>query len=109
MMNERPEAGLEKILVQIDPDLQEIVPGFLENRRRDLTTIDSCLQQGDLDTIRLLGHRMKGDGGGYGFEQISTIGHFLEQAALLKDRVALKNQREQLQDFLARVTVIYKH
>ena len=53
-----------RILVQIDPDLKEIVPGFLENRRRDLNTLEGCLQQQDLETVRLLGHRMKGDGGG---------------------------------------------
>ncbi len=108
MTQARPEAGQDKIVVQIDPDLKAIVPGFLENRRRDLSTIESCLKQGDLDTIRLLGHRMKGDGGGYGFDQISTIGHHLEQAALTRDLITLQQQQEHLRDFLARVTVVCK-
>jgi len=108
MMHERPETGGNKIVVEIDPDLEAIVPGFLDNRRRDVSTIESSLKQGDFDTVRLLGHRMKGDGGGYGFDQISTIGHHLEQAALTRDRITLKNQQEQLRDFLARVTVVYK-
>ncbi|MBA2487390.1 MAG: Hpt domain-containing protein, partial [Nitrospira sp.] len=56
----------------------------------------------------LLGHRMKGDGGGYGFDQISTIGHHLEEAAQIKDLVTLQRQQEYLRDFLARVTVVYK-
>jgi len=107
-MSVPPEAGRDKVVVQIDPDLEAIVPGFLDNRRKDLATIASCLQRGDLKTIRLLGHRMKGDGGGYGFEHISTIGHRLEQAALTGDLIALRSHHEALQDFLARVTVVYK-
>ncbi|MDL1890355.1 Hpt domain-containing protein, partial [Nitrospirales bacterium NOB] len=77
-------------IVRIDPDLQAIVPGFLDNRRRDVVTIEHCLRTKDLETIRLLGHRMKGDGGGYGFPLISAIGHRLEQAALRQDLVALE-------------------
>jgi HPt (histidine-containing phosphotransfer) domain-containing protein len=107
MMSFRPEAGQEKIIVHIDPDLEAIVPGFLANRQRDLATIESCLKQGDLDTIRLLGHRMKGDGGGYGFDLISTIGHHMEQAALANDQSAVLDQLEQLKDFLSRVEVVY--
>lgn len=109
MIPARPDAGPEKIVVHIDPDLEPIVPGFLANRRRDLITIECCLTQGDLNTIGLLGHRMKGDGGGYGFDQISMIGHHLEEAAQMKDLVALQRQQEYLRDFLARVTVVYTH
>lgn len=102
-----PDSHQTTILVQISQDLEAIVPGFLANRRRDLVTIEACLKQGDLTTIRLLGHRMKGDGGGYGFDQISTIGDRLEQAAIAQDPVSVAAEVTQLTDFLARVSVIY--
>ncbi|HAP40579.1 MAG: Hpt domain-containing protein [Nitrospira sp.] len=102
-----PDSHQTTILVQISQDLEAIVPGFLANRRRDLATIEACLKQGDLTTIRLLGHRMKGDGGGYGFDQISTIGDRLEQAAIAQDPVSVAAEVTQLTDFLARVSVIY--
>ena len=108
MTQARHDADREKIVVQVDPDLEAIVPGFLANRQRDLTTIESCLKQGDLNTIRLLGHRMKGDGGGYGFDQISTIGHHLEEAAMANDLLGLQHQQDNLRIFLARVTVVYR-
>lgn len=108
MMHQQPEADQTRILVHIDPDLEAIIPGFLANRQRDLATIESCLKQGDLSTIRMLGHRMKGDGGGYGFDQISAIGGRIEQAALKRDLITLQQQYEGLEDFLARVTVVYK-
>ncbi len=108
MTQQHPEDGQAKILVHLDPDLEAIVPGFLANRQRDLLTIDACMKRGDLDTISILGHRMKGDGGGYGFDQISTIGDQIEQAALKKDLITLQQQYEHLQDFLARITIVYK-
>lgn len=104
-----PDPGQAKIVVEIDPDLKEIVPGFLNNRQRDLITIESCLKQGDLNTIRMLGHRMKGDGGGYGFDQISTIGQCLEEAALARDFANIKEECAHLNDFLARVEVVYRN
>lgn len=107
MMSPPPEPGRARIIIRIDPDLEGIVPGFLANRRRDLTTIDACLQQGDLNTIRLLGHRMKGDGGGYGFDEISVIGGRLEQAVLMHDRPSIQEQAALLKDFLQRVEVVY--
>ena len=97
-----------KVTVYIDPDLEDIVPGFLENRRKDVTTLQAALQAGDFNTVRLLGHRMKGDGGGYGFDTISTIGDALEQAAIRADRPAIERQLVSLADFLANVQVVYR-
>jgi len=107
MMPPLPEPGRGRIIIRIDPDLEAIVPGFLANRRRDLETIEACLKQGDLNTIRLLGHRMKGDGGGYGFDEISAIGGRLEQAVMIHDRPSIEEQAASLKDFLHRVEVVY--
>jgi HPt (histidine-containing phosphotransfer) domain-containing protein len=96
------------IIVYLDPDLEEIVPGFLDNRRKDLQILATCMENGQLDTIRLLGHRMKGDGGGYGFDAISAIGHELEQAALRRDLATIRERTRELTDFLTRVRVVYK-
>jgi HPt (histidine-containing phosphotransfer) domain-containing protein len=94
--------------VYIDPGLEEIVPGFLENRRRDVQTLETALQENNLAQIHLIGHRMKGDGGGYGFDAISMIGAALEQAAAGEDRDAIRRHTAELIDFLARVTVVYR-
>lgn len=96
------------LTVLIDPGLEEIVPGFLENRRRDVQTLEAALHQNDLKTIHIIGHRMKGDGGGYGFDAISMMGAALEQAAARADRVAIQRHTAELLDFLARVTVVYR-
>jgi hypothetical protein len=96
------------IIVYLDPDLEDIVPGFLDNRRKDVETLTTCMKNGQLDTIRLLGHRMKGDGGGYGFNVISTIGHTLEQAALRGDLATIRESTTELTNFLTHVRVVYR-
>ncbi len=109
MRHHQPEPDRDKIPVQIDSSLEAIIPGFLANRQRDLVTIESCLKQGDLNTIRMLGHRMKGDGGGYGFDQISVIGDQLERAAMAHNLSALHDQLNGLKDFLSRIEIVYVH
>ena len=85
-MTSQPDSnGAGKVTVYVDRDLEEIVPGFLENRRKDAAALAAALQGHDLKTVRVLGHRMKGDGGGYGFQEISRIGDVLEQAAIRED------------------------
>lgn len=101
-------ADANRITVLIDAELEDIVPGFLHNRRRDVTTLKEALARNDLPTVRLLGHRMKGDGGGYGFKTISIIGDTIEQASNRKDLAVLKQQIAALDDFLSRVNVVYR-
>ena len=81
MITEPNRSAENVITVYIDQALKEIVPGFLENRRRDVQTLDTALRESNLVKIKTIGHRMKGDGGGYGFDAISVIGVALEQAA----------------------------
>jgi len=68
-------------LVRVGSSLAELVPGFLESRRRDVEKIAAALERSDFDNVRVLGHNMKGSGAGYGFSRITEIGASLEQAA----------------------------
>jgi HPt (histidine-containing phosphotransfer) domain-containing protein len=97
-----------RVIVSIDPDLEDLVPGFLENRRQDAAVLAGAAQRRDVKTVRLLGHRMKGDGGGYGFEEISRIGEVLEQAAVREDWTVIKEQTHALAAYLAHVDVVYR-
>ncbi len=99
---------LERIIVSIDKDLEDIVPVFLNNRKKDVQTLRTALAQHDFETLRTLGHRMRGDGSGYGFDAVSQIGAIMESAAGRRDRATIQQQTQQLEDFLARVQVEYR-
>lgn len=98
----------EKIVVQIEEDLEDLIPGFLANRREDVQSITESLEKSDLENIRILGHSMKGSGGGYGFDRITEIGKSIEDAANEKDKDTIKKSNEELSDYLDRVEIVYK-
>ena len=97
----------DKIRVSIDPDLEDLIPGFLGNRRQDVERIRALLAGADFDEVRLIGHSMKGSGGGYGFDPITEYGGEIEQAALLKDGAAVTAALGKLADYLARVEPVF--
>jgi HPt (histidine-containing phosphotransfer) domain-containing protein len=96
------------ILVQIDPDLEELIPGYLENRRRDIQSIEEALKREDFETSQRLGHTMKGSGGGYGFDAISAIGMAIEEASKIRSRDKVRLAVLELTDYLDRVKVVYE-
>ncbi len=97
----------EKIIAHVDPDLSDLIPGYLQNRHKDINSINEALKNSNFDKIRSLGHSMRGSGGGYGFMPISKIGEAIEEAAKLKDISQIKKQLAVLSDFLERVTLVY--
>ncbi|WP_216831856.1 Hpt domain-containing protein [Alkalihalobacterium elongatum] len=72
---------LNSIQISIDKDLEDLIPGFLENRKNDIKTMQLAVEEGDFNQIRMIGHRMKGFGSGYGFDFITELGKRLEEAA----------------------------
>ena len=99
--------GSEKIIVNVDPDLEDLIPGFLGNRNSDLQKLRAALDGGETGTVQSIGHSLKGVGGGYGFSGLSEIGAALESAAKGNDSDAIRKQIDALADYLARVEVVF--
>lgn len=95
----------EKIVVKVDPEIADLIPGFLSNREKDIDTMESCLEIQDFEQIERLGHSMKGSGAGYGFDGISEIGKSIEIAGKEKNVAAIKKGIEDLRSYLSRVEV----
>ena len=97
----------EKIRIRIDSDLQDLIPGYLENRGKDLLVYQQALEKDNFDAIAILGHSMKGSGGGYGFNDLSTIGRAIEKAAKNRDKESVRQSIIDLTDFLKKLEVVY--
>ena len=52
--------GYNRIVVQVDPVLRDLVPVYLSNRREDIDVIKAALDRGDFGTISRIGHNMRG-------------------------------------------------
>jgi len=94
--------------VRVHPpaEVEELVPGYLRNRRADLLTLRVALKRHDYDAIRVLGHNMKGSGAGYGFPPIGAIGKRLEMAAKAESIREIETDIAALTDYLNRFDVI---
>ncbi|MBF0153306.1 MAG: Hpt domain-containing protein [Magnetococcales bacterium] len=101
------ETGAEKILVHIDKDLAEIVPGYIQNRWRDVEAMRQAIAKNDMEGLRVMGHRMKGSGAGYGFDAITDIGRKVEKAAKEGQTDDIKQEIDTLVAYLQRIDVQY--
>jgi HPt (histidine-containing phosphotransfer) domain-containing protein len=90
-------------VVQVDPLIAPLVPGYLENRAKDLQRIADALAARDFAALRKLGHNMRGSAGAYGLPPLSEIGGRIEAAALASDAAALGAALEDLRQFLQNV------
>lgn len=97
----------DQFTVEVDDDLRSIVPDFLGNRRKDCQLIYQLLGEGAFSKIRILGHRMKGAGGSFGFDDITVIGEIIENASLAADHETIRAAVRRLSDYLERVAVVY--
>ncbi|MGH8656948.1 MAG: Hpt domain-containing protein [Gammaproteobacteria bacterium] len=100
--------GKARIVVSGDRDLATLIPCFLDNRRQDVWIIKEAMAHADYERIRILGHSIKGSGGGYGFETITELGAQIESAATAGDRLQIMRALELLKDYLERVHVVYE-
>ena len=95
-------------LVTVPKDLEELIPVFMSNRKKELDALRIALAAADFEQLRQLGHRMKGVGNSYGFELISTLGKHIEDGARTGDRAGLAARITEYLDYLQRVQVTYE-
>lgn len=98
----------EEIIVRVDSEIEDLVPGYLENRRKDIITIRAALGNGDFDAIRVIGHSMKGSGGGYGFDKITELGRSIELAARGCNHEDIVKFLDELLVYLERIVIVYE-
>ncbi len=98
----------DKIIVHIDIDLEDLVPGFLENRQKDLEMLEKVIQENDFESLGSIGHNLKGVGGGYGFLEITEIGAAIEESAKAANLEVASENIKKLSYYLSHIEVIYE-
>ncbi|MDE5411800.1 Hpt domain-containing protein [Alkalihalobacterium chitinilyticum] len=96
------------IQILIDKDLKDLIPGFMENRKKDIETMKFALSEEDFEQVRMIGHRMKGFGSGYGFEFITDLGKQLEEAAKEGDKLKIEGGITALINYLDQIEICFE-
>ena len=98
----------DSIIVVVDRDLEDLIPGFMRRRQEDLVKLRTAVAELDTEKLRVIGHSIKGTGGGYGFEKLSEIGARIEASAKAGDLDAMSGHLHALEDYLQRVEVRFE-
>ena len=97
----------EKIIAQVNKDLEPLIPRYLDRRHKEIETFRAQLAAADFEALRIGGHSLKGSGGGYGFPDLTRIGAAIETAAKAGDAAAIQNALAEYTDYMQRVEVTF--
>jgi CheY-like chemotaxis protein/HPt (histidine-containing phosphotransfer) domain-containing protein len=98
-------SGTNAFLVAVPEELKELVPMFMDSVAAELEKIRTALGAGDLETVRSIGHGLKGMGGTYGFDRVTDLGKALLDAAGARDLDEARRLVRDLDDYMQRVQV----
>ncbi len=102
------DLGSGPVVVHVDASFEPLVPKFMTNRKKEITTMTEAVAQGDFETVRKVAHGMKGVSGSYGFPEMTTVAARLEQAAKIADQGAIRSDLTALASYLDRVEIVYE-
>ena len=91
---------MEKIVVEIDKDLEPIFGSFLANRQKDVDLLKDAIASSSYDSIESIGHKLAGNAGSYGLSDLGEIGARLEQSAIDSDMAAIEEDYKKYCDYL---------
>lgn len=94
-------------IVQVNRELESLVPRFLGNCARHAAELREAIAQSDLDAVRRIGHSLRGVGGGYGFPEITRLGAIIESAAQAGNLTAADAAITELAMYLDAIQVEY--
>lgn len=94
------------LVVQPDPDLADLIPEFLNNRRHDMADIEKAVARNDFEFIRRTAHTLKGICRPYGFIYLETLSKRLEVAGQQENMSDVKTIAGEMNEYLDRVQVV---
>ncbi len=81
--------------------IEGLIPKYLKDRKQEVHRLIAALERSDYETIRVLGHNLKGSGDPYGFAALTAIGRSLELAAKAESPAEIQLQIAALSEYLA--------
>ncbi|HEV2171019.1 MAG TPA: Hpt domain-containing protein [Candidatus Binatus sp.] len=98
----------DRVIVEVDEDLSDLIPGFLARKRAEVAAIFEAVARRDYEEISRVAHRIKGEGGSYGFDAMSEMGRSLQHAAAIRDDGAVTTLARQLLSYLDHIEVVFQ-
>jgi HPt (histidine-containing phosphotransfer) domain-containing protein len=103
-MHRMSEAKYEAI---IGKQLEDLIPAFMESRRKELGALEAAFASGGLGEIDALALKMKGYGSSYGFDRIAALAEDLREAASRDDHEAVAAYLHLYREYLEQVRITF--
>jgi signal transduction histidine kinase/CheY-like chemotaxis protein/HPt (histidine-containing phosphotransfer) domain-containing protein len=101
---ESADSFLAPASTDLPPEIQELVPGYVERKQGDIAALWMALKTGDYETLSTIGHQLKGSGTAFGFGGLSGFGASLERAAKASDIDEASRQTALIADYIAHLS-----
>lgn len=99
------EEYTKSIEVIIDKELEDLIPDYLGNRKKEIAALTELFLKKDLPQIQAIGHKLRGSAGSYGFSELSEIGKELEEKAKVSDSISVNHALNRYRLYLKRLIV----
>ena len=83
-----------------DDEWAEMQEMYINHTSKELKNIKENLDSAVFDSLRTFGHNIKGSGGMYGFDEITSRGAEIESAAMNENLEDIKSHLDALEVFL---------
>lgn len=100
------KAKIMKVI--IDKELEEIFPDYLENRRKEIKDLKKFVEHQDFASLKVVAHRLAGNAGSYGLDELSRIGAQMEADSLKGDLRSIAKYVQDIETYLANLTFEYR-
>ncbi|MBF0101200.1 MAG: response regulator [Desulfobacterales bacterium] len=93
--------------VEVDADLEDLIPAFLNDKRVEIGKLPELLAKKDFNSVQKLGHKLKGGFNMYGFDHLGELSAAIEDAAKAKEINVIKNNMDMLDSCLKDIQIKY--
>ena len=96
-----------KIVIEVDTDMADIMPIFLDGLTKDVALAEEALKKSDFQFLVNFAHKLRGNAPSYGFIDLGLMGTALEKLAKGNELNSCRDLFKKIEDYVSRLEVKY--
>lgn len=73
---------------------------YIDRRKAELIDMEVCLVRQDFSNLKSFGHKLKGNGSSFGYDELTEFGSLIEESAKEKDLEKTQVYFNQIKNFI---------
>jgi len=99
---------INKDIVFIEEDLEELIPNFFKNREKEIFSLSKAIDLEHYSQMTEIAHALKGTSGSYGFQYMYTLAKEIEFAAKENNLDLVKTKLTELKIHYHNIEIIFQ-